>query len=88
MFPRFQSFFFSRQGFLQEFQKELLTSYDEKVKKVELLHNILQTLGFIKPCLDNFYSTPIQKVFYFLRKIPISLALPPMNVVISSIEIT
>jgi hypothetical protein len=86
--PSIPIVFFSRQGFLQEFQKELLTSYDEKVKKVELLHNILQTLGFIKPCLDNFYSTPIQKIFYFLRKIPISLALPTMNVVISSIEIT
>ena len=77
------SFLFSSpQGVLQEFQKQLFTSSDEKVKKVELLHNILQTLGLMKPCLDHFYSTPIQKVFYFLRKVPISLALPSMNVVI------
>jgi len=83
--PSIPIFFSSEQDFLQEFQKQLFTAYDKKVKKIELIHSILQTLQFIKPCLDNFYSTPIQRVFFFLKKVPISIASRPKNFLFSYI---
>lgn len=83
--PSIPIFFSSEQDFLQEFQKNLLTSYNEKVKKIQLVHSILQTFQFIRPCLDNFYSTPIQKVLFFLKKVPISIAMNPKNFLFSDI---
>jgi hypothetical protein len=80
------SLFFPQQQFLQTFNKNLLNRYHEKIEKLELIHKILQTFLFIKPYLQEFYSTPFQRVLAFLKKTPISLSISPKKFLFSYIE--